>query len=334
MIFKNYFLLFVLTQQIISLLIFAYPPQYPPFSQFSPYNSQQVPFASDNFPRFPQGFRGPLNGNNYFGEASTGFGQNYQHRQGFQNIPQMPNNYYGHSEQLRNLQGMPQQPFFHNSFQMPTINNPQFPPHPYFRFQQRPFHDQASSTFPEGFQTGVEQNKGIEQPSRNQPTQKNDQKSSTFEDLQAKGVKTLIDQGNGSNESDTLPIFLRGAQQEFIEEYKRIIREPNRPYNEQVALIEQLVKKMDVDRQILFKEFMKQNDNKNNADRDRVDKKVSGMSENAKEQFAEISATLNNKSVPDQERWQQVLQIYNKMEPELRNEFEEKFKGFQSAFEN
>uniref|UniRef100_A0A914LE89 DUF148 domain-containing protein n=1 Tax=Meloidogyne incognita TaxID=6306 RepID=A0A914LE89_MELIC len=245
----------------------------------------------------------------------------------------MPNNYYGHSEQLRNLQGMPQQPFFHNSFQMPLINNQQFPPHPYFRFQQRPFHDQASPTFPEGFQTGVEQNKGIEQPSINQPTQKNDQKSSIFEELQAKGEKT-VDQGNGSNESDTLPVFLRGAQQEFIEEYKRIIREPNRPYNEQVALIEQLVKKMDVDRQILFKEFMNQNDNKNNADRDRVDKKVSGMSENAKEQFSEISATLNNKSLPDQERWQQVLQIYNKMEPELRNEFEEKFKGFQSAFEN
>jgi len=73
-----------------------------------------MPFASENFPRFPQGFRGPLSGNNYFGEASTGFGQNYQQRQGFPNIPQMPNNYYGHSEQLRNLQGMPQQPFFHN----------------------------------------------------------------------------------------------------------------------------------------------------------------------------------------------------------------------------
>ncbi|CAK5084656.1 unnamed protein product [Meloidogyne enterolobii] len=49
---------------------------------------------------------------------------------------------------------------------------------------------------------------------------------------------------------------------------------------------------MDVDRQILFKEFMKQNDNKNNADRDRVDKKVSGMSENAKEQFAEVQQNL------------------------------------------
>jgi len=33
---------------------------------------------------------------------------------------------------------------------------------------------------------------------------------------------------------------------------------------------------------------MNQNDNKNNADRDRVDKKVSGMSENAKEQFSEV----------------------------------------------
>uniref|UniRef100_A0A915NRY9 DUF148 domain-containing protein n=1 Tax=Meloidogyne floridensis TaxID=298350 RepID=A0A915NRY9_9BILA len=296
MIFKNKFFLFVLTQQIISLPIFAYPPQYPPFSSFSPYNSQQMPFASENFPRFPQGFRGPLSGNNYFGEASTGFGQNYQQRQGFPNIPQMPNNYFGQSEQFRNQQGMPQTPFFHNSFQMPPINNPQFPPHLYFRFQQHPFHDQAS-TFPKGFQTGVEQNKGIEQlTSLKQSIQENDKKSSIFEDLQAKGEKTLVDQGIGSNESDTLPIFLKGAQQEFIEEYKRIIREPNRPYNDQVALIEQLVKKMDVDRQ--------------------------------------ISAALNNKSLPDQERWQQVLQIYNKMEPELRNEFEEKFRGFQSAFEN
>jgi len=101
---------------------------------------------------------------------------------------------------------------------MPPINNPQFPPHPYFRFQQHPFHDQAS-TFPKGFQTGVEQNKGIEQlTSLKQSIQENDKKSSIFEDLQAKGEKTLVDQSNGSNESDTLPVFLRGAQQEFIEE--------------------------------------------------------------------------------------------------------------------
>uniref|UniRef100_A0A1I8BRM9 Regulator n=1 Tax=Meloidogyne hapla TaxID=6305 RepID=A0A1I8BRM9_MELHA len=79
---------------------------------------------------------------------------------------------------------------------------------------------------------------------------------------------------------------------------------------------------------------MNQNDNKDNVHRERVDKKVSGMSESAKEQFSEISATLNNKSLPDQERWQRVLQIYDKMEPGLRNEFEQKFKGFQSAFEN
>lgn len=37
---------------------------------------------------------------------------------------------------------------------------------------------------------------------------------------------------------------------------------------------------------------------------------------------------LRSPSVPDQERWDRVLSLYGRMEPELRNEFEEKFKGF------
>lgn len=42
----------------------------------------------------------------------------------------------------------------------------------------------------------------------------------------------------------------------------------------------------------------------------------------------QISATLRNPSVPDQERWIHVLQLYGKMDPDLRNEFEKKFQGF------
>uniref|UniRef100_A0A1I8BPP1 Uncharacterized protein n=1 Tax=Meloidogyne hapla TaxID=6305 RepID=A0A1I8BPP1_MELHA len=219
-----------------------------------------MPFPQENFPKFPQVFRMPLNGNNYFGEANNGFGQNYQLRQGF-GVPQMSNNYFGQTEQLRNLlgmnEGMPQQPYFHNQFQMPPINNPQFAPPPYFQFQQRPFHDQPS-TFPEGFQSGVEENKGVEQTSSSQAMpQENNQKSSIFGESKGKGETETNGQIGGSSESNSestsLPSFLRGAQNEFIEEYKRIIREPNLPYNEQVALMDQLVKKLDLDRQVVEK---------------------------------------------------------------------------------
>ncbi|KAF7633516.1 hypothetical protein Mgra_00007097 [Meloidogyne graminicola] len=252
----------------------------------------------------------PLNGNNYFGD---GFGQQFPQQRFPIGMHQMPN--FGHNEQQINSNGH-FNPFLHNLYQMPQ--NPHFPPNPYQQFQQqRPFHDQPISNFPEGSQIGI--------------NNQNNEKEKLLITEEKLNEAEVYSQNNNDN---SLPEFLRGAQPEFIEEYKNIIQETNRSYEEQVALIDQLVNKLDVNKQNLYKEFMKQNDYKVNEHRLRVDKTVSDMSNRAKEQFSEISTILNNKSLPDQQRWQQVLQIYNKMEPELRNEFEEKFKGFQSAFEN
>lgn len=138
--------------------------------------------------------------------------------------------------------------------------------------------------------------------------------------------------------------------------------------------------------QMMYREFMRENDERERLHRDRVHKTVAEMSDKAQEQFAkvlklnwylgtlvtekeqsytqqrdreiffkfspfweylsfiqqvmhgaeniftvfslQISANLRNPNVPDQERWERVLQLYGKMEPELRNEFEQKFKGF------
>uniref|UniRef100_A0A183BT56 DUF148 domain-containing protein n=2 Tax=Globodera pallida TaxID=36090 RepID=A0A183BT56_GLOPA len=110
--------------------------------------------------------------------------------------------------------------------------------------------------------------------------------------------------------------------------FKRIIRQQNGTYAEQIQQIDALVQRMEPKRQTLYREFMHENDEREHLHRDRVHKTVGEMSENAQEQFTKISATLRNPNVPDQERWDRVLQLYGKMEPELRNEFEQKFKGF------
>ncbi|KAL3077208.1 hypothetical protein niasHS_013197 [Heterodera schachtii] len=127
---------------------------------------------------------------------------------------------------------------------------------------------------------------------------------------------------------NALPAFLRGAPQEQIDEFKRIIRQPNGTYGEQIRLIDALVQRMEPKRQMMYREFMRENDEREQSHRERVHKTVAQMSEKAQEQFAKISATLRNPKVPDQERWDRVLQQYEKMDPELRDEFEQKFKGF------
>ncbi|KAI1727397.1 hypothetical protein Ddc_04700 [Ditylenchus destructor] len=126
----------------------------------------------------------------------------------------------------------------------------------------------------------------------------------------------------------SLPKFLQGASQDAIDEFKRIIRTPNSTYAFQVKQIENLVSKLDLEKQELYKQFMKENDDQEQQHRDRIHSTVTQMSAKAQEQFAKISAVLRNPGVPDQERWDRVLNLYSKMDPELRNEFEQKFKGF------
>lgn len=96
--------IFILFYQIINL--FAYPPQFPPLPPFSPYQPQQSPFAQEN--KFSQGFRMPLNGNNYFGD---GFGQQFPQQRFPIGMHQMPN--FGHNEQQINSNGH-FNPFLHN----------------------------------------------------------------------------------------------------------------------------------------------------------------------------------------------------------------------------
>lgn len=90
---------------------------------------------------------------------------------------------------------------------------------------------------------------------------------------------------------------------------------------------------------------MQENDEREQKHRERIHGKIETMSEKAQEQFAkvthcffpfilkpllQISALLRNQALPNEERWGRVLSLYGKMEPNLRNEFEEKFKDFGS----
>uniref|UniRef100_A0A915D6V6 SXP/RAL-2 family protein Ani s 5-like cation-binding domain-containing protein n=1 Tax=Ditylenchus dipsaci TaxID=166011 RepID=A0A915D6V6_9BILA len=132
----------------------------------------------------------------------------------------------------------------------------------------------------------------------------------------------------GKSSNSELPRFLEGAGPEVVDEFKHIIRQPNTSYSEQVKQIDGLVHKLDQPHQELYKVFMKENDDREQEHRDKIHQTVAKMSDKAQEQFAKISAVLRNPGVPDQERWDRVLSLYGNMDPELRNEFEQKFKGF------
>lgn len=96
--------------------------------------------------------------------------------------------------------------------------NPHFPPNPYQQFQQqRPFHDQPISNFPEGSQIGI----------NNQNNEKekllisNNSKISENKYLIKNKAEEKLNEAevySQNNNDNSLPEFLRGAQPEFIEE--------------------------------------------------------------------------------------------------------------------
>ena len=88
-----------------------------------------------------------------------------------------------------------------------------------------------------------------------------------------------------------------------MQQFKRIIRQPNSSYADQVKRIDALVEKMDPERQVIsypfskyqdhqlqlmYREFMRENDDRERLHRDRVHKTVAEMSEKAQEQFAKV----------------------------------------------
>ncbi|KAI6234112.1 DUF148 domain-containing protein [Aphelenchoides fujianensis] len=111
-------------------------------------------------------------------------------------------------------------------------------------------------------------------------------------------------------------------------QYKRIIRKPKSTYEEQVKEIDQLVTRLDDDKQGLYRQFMNENDEREQKHRDRIHSNVAQMSESAQQQFAKISALLRNPALPNEERWARVLSLYGQMDGELRQEFEKKFANF------
>ncbi|KAI6193966.1 hypothetical protein M3Y96_01074800 [Aphelenchoides besseyi] len=138
-------------------------------------------------------------------------------------------------------------------------------------------------------------------------------------------------QSASSSSQSSLPLFLQSAPEDAVEEYKRIIRTPKSTYEEQVKQIDQLVARLDENKQMLYKQFMTENDDREQKHRDKIHKNVGEMSDKAQEQFAKISALLRNPALPNTDRWTRVLSVYEKMDPNLRSEFEDKFANFSAS---
>jgi len=157
-----------------------------------------------------------------------------------------------------------------------------------------------------------------------------DQANSNPKQMDHMQTEVVADATSPQSQS-SLPKFLQGGPQWAIDEFKRIVRTPKSTYAEQVKQIEKMVEKLDTNRQDLYKKFMQENDEIEKRHRDKIHRHVGQMSDKAQEQFAKTSAVLRNPGVPDHERWERVMAIYGKLEPDLRNEFEEKFKAFSDA---
>uniref|UniRef100_A0A0N4ZCG7 DUF148 domain-containing protein n=1 Tax=Parastrongyloides trichosuri TaxID=131310 RepID=A0A0N4ZCG7_PARTI len=124
------------------------------------------------------------------------------------------------------------------------------------------------------------------------------------------------------------PTFLEGVDQEIVNEFLQIISLKNETYANKQKRLDDLVLKLDIPHQQLYKEYTLERDNQENSYRSKVDSQIETMTPEAQQKFTQISSILTNYNIPDNEKWSHVLEIYNTLSDTLKQEFEKKFENF------
>ena len=70
---------------------------------------------------------------------------------------------------------------------------------------------------------------------------------------------------------------------------------------------------------------MSESDQSQQRKREAIHQVVGGMSSDAQQEFSKISDILQDASLPEDEKWQKITDLYNNLSGNLRDEFEKKF---------
>ncbi|KAE9547177.1 hypothetical protein FO519_009610, partial [Halicephalobus sp. NKZ332] len=120
------------------------------------------------------------------------------------------------------------------------------------------------------------------------------------------------------NKTGSLPKFLEGADESVVKKFKQILRQPHVPYAEKLKQVESLVSGLDENRQKLFRQFMEENKVLETQKQGRPSQHQKSRSP-TRSGFEEISSILQDEALPEKERWDQVVEIYRRMEPKIEN---------------
>uniref|UniRef100_A0A0K0ESP4 DUF148 domain-containing protein n=1 Tax=Strongyloides stercoralis TaxID=6248 RepID=A0A0K0ESP4_STRER len=126
------------------------------------------------------------------------------------------------------------------------------------------------------------------------------------------------------------PTFLDNVDQEVVNDFLKIISLKNETYAMKQKKLDQLVSTLDESHQKLYKDYVLTKDSEEQNYRSKVDAQVGTMSQDAQQKFSQISSILMNIQMPDNEKWNHVMEIYNSLTDELKQEFEKKFEGFKA----
>uniref|UniRef100_A0AC35FRZ0 Uncharacterized protein n=1 Tax=Panagrolaimus sp. PS1159 TaxID=55785 RepID=A0AC35FRZ0_9BILA len=134
---------------------------------------------------------------------------------------------------------------------------------------------------------------------------------------------------------ESLPPFLQGAPIEVINEFKRILRQPQLSYDAKVQQVQELVNTLSPDRQQLYQQFMSQQQYQAEISSPSTlpppqllhrqpTRPPSRMPQRSPPRgddgFSMISKIIEDESIPENERWKQIVAIYGEAEPRVKNE--------------
>ena len=70
---------------------------------------------------------------------------------------------------------------------------------------------------------------------------------------------------------------------------------------------------------------MSESDHSQQRKREVINQAVGEMSQDAQQEFSKITEILQNTNLQEDEKWKQITDLYNNLNGNLKNEFEQKF---------
>ncbi|GMR37542.1 hypothetical protein PMAYCL1PPCAC_07737, partial [Pristionchus mayeri] len=124
-----------------------------------------------------------------------------------------------------------------------------------------------------------------------------------------------------------IPPFLQGVDKETEDRFYAIVQNPSWSGAEKEQRVQEFIASLDSSRQNTYEQFRREAASTQKTKRDKVHGLVEQMSPEAQQQFQKVSALMTNPGLSDQQRLTQISDLYNKLSPQIRSEFDSKFTG-------